>query len=261
MKKIYVIFLAILLSLTFTRFSSAQDEDEGMFRAASITPGIGFEFFSRTITWDDDQYTSKLKSSFFTFNTEFEFGEGLFFNAILGYAVPGSSYPELTFRELPISVSLNVGNMKGYIIGGEIRKSLVYTLELQIDVLGQFFYYTGTKKEWAIPDLVVEGTVEGTPSWMRASIGPVFTYEGFDYFYPYLYLSFNRLWGRFKMNQTIQDLEGSENKKISGLGSFCTSLGFIYELTDSLGVKAEASFIPRSEGVDLGLMIKAMYSF
>jgi len=163
MKKIYLIFLAILLSLIFTRFSSAQEQEEGMFRAVSITPGIGFEFFSRTITWDDDQYTSKLKSSFFTFNTEFEFGKGFFFNAILGYAIPGSSYKDLTFRELPISVKLDVGTIKGYLVGAEIKKSLVYAKDLQVDVLGQFFYYMGTKKEWEIPDLAVEGKVEGDP--------------------------------------------------------------------------------------------------
>ncbi len=122
MKKFHLIFLAVLLCLIFTRFSSAQDQEEGMFQAVSITPGIGFEFFSRTITWDDGQYTSKLKSSFFTFNTEFEFRKGFFINAILGYAMPGSSYDELTFRELPISVELDVGTIKGYLAGAEIKK-------------------------------------------------------------------------------------------------------------------------------------------
>ncbi|GAI22135.1 unnamed protein product, partial [marine sediment metagenome] len=43
MKKFHLIFLAILLCLIFTRFSLAQDQEEGMFQAASITPGIGFE--------------------------------------------------------------------------------------------------------------------------------------------------------------------------------------------------------------------------
>ncbi len=261
MKKFYLIFLAILLCLIFTRFSSAQDHEEGMFRAASITPGIGFEFFSRTITWDDGRYTSKLKSSFFTFSTEFEFGKGFFINAILGFAMPGSSYNELTFRELPISVELDVGTIKGYLVGTEIKKSLIYAKDLQVDVLGQFFYYMGTKKEWEIPDLAVEGTVEGDPSWMRVSIGPVFTYRGFDSFYPYLYLNFNKLWGKFKMVQTIQDLTGSEDKKISGASSFGVSLGSIFNLTEVFGIKAEGSFIPHGDRVDFGFTVRVMYSF
>ncbi len=264
MKKFHLIFLAILLCLIFTRFSSAQDQKEGMFRAVSITPGIGFEFFSRTIAWDDaldNQYTSKLKSSFFTFNTEFEFAKGFFFNAILGYAMPGSSYNELTFRELPISVELEVGTIKGYLVGAEIKKSLVYAKDLQVDILGQFFYYMGTKKEWEIPDLAVEGTVEGDPSWMRASIGPVFTYSGFDAFYPYLYLNFNKLWGKFKMVQTIQDLTGSEDIKISGASSFSTALGSIFKLTEVFSIKTEVSFIPHNDVVDFGFTVRMMYSF
>ncbi|GAG09509.1 unnamed protein product, partial [marine sediment metagenome] len=240
---------------------SAQDQKEGMFRAVSITPGIGFEFFSRTITWDDGQYTSKLKSSFFTFNTEFEFGKGFLFNAILGYAMPGSSYDELTFRELPISVELDVGTIKGYLVGAEIKKSLVYAKDLQVDVLYQFFYYMGSKKEWEIPGLAVEGTVEGDPSWMRASIGPVFTYSGFDAFYPYLYLNFNKLWGKFKMVQTIQDLTGSEDIKISGASSFSASLGSIFKLTEVFGIKAEGNFIPHEDRVDFGFTVRIMYSF
>lgn len=261
MKKFHLIFFAILLCLIFTRFSSAQDQEEGMFRAASITPGIGFEFFSRTITWDDGQYTSKLKSAFFTFNTAFEFGKGFFINAILGYAMPGSSYNELTFRELPISVELDVGTIKGYLVGAEIKKSLIYAKDLRIDVLGQFFYYMGTKKEWEIPDLAVEGTVEGDPSWMRASIGPVFTYRGFDAFYPYLYLNFNKLWGNFKMAQTIQDLTGSEDKKISGASSFSATLGSIFNLTEVFSIKAEGNFIPHGDRVDFGFTVRIMYSF
>ncbi|NIM59914.1 MAG: hypothetical protein GTO16_13400 [Candidatus Aminicenantes bacterium] len=261
MKKFYLVFLTVLLSLTFTSFSSAQDQEEGMIRAVAITPGIGFEFFSRTITWDDDQYTSKLKSSFFTFNTEFEFRKGFFLNAVLGYAIPGSSYKGLTFRELPISVELNVGSIKGYLLGAEVKKSFIYAKDLEIDLLGQLFYYMGSKKEWEVPDLAVEGTVEGDPSWIRASIGPVFTYTGFDAFHLYLYLNFNKLWGKFKMVQTIDVLEGSENQKISGVSSFGASLGSIFNLTDAFGIKTEASFIPHGDSVDLGFTVRAIYSF
>ncbi len=261
MKKFHLIFLAILLCLIFTRFSSAQDQEEGMFRAVSITSGIGFEFFSRTITWDDGQYSSKLKSSFFTFNTAFEFGKGFFINAILGYAIPGSTYNELIFRELPISVELDVGTIKGYLVGAEIKKSLISYGDLRVDVLGQFFYYMATKKEWEIPDLAVEGTLEGDPSWKRASIGPVFTYRGFDAFYPYLYLNFNKLWGNFKMVQTIQDLTGSEDKKISGASSFSATLGAIFKLTEVFSIKTEGNFIPHEDGVDFGFTVRIMYSF
>lgn len=265
MKKIYILFLAILSTLVFTPFSSAQPEEEGLFQAVTIKLGVGFEYFSRTLSWDEEKYDTepKLKSYFFTFNTEFELKKGFSLSAIFGYSF--SDY-YLIFRELDFSIELESGGIGGYLFGGEIKKSIIYTEKLEIDGLGQFYYYLGTRKEWEIPGLAVEGTVDGKSRWMRASIGPVFTYTEFDSFHPYLSLSFNKLWGSFKMDQTVQDLERSERKKTSGKGSFCTSLGVIYKLTDAFSLKAEANFFPYKNleenlGVNLGFMFKAMYSF
>lgn len=269
MKKIYFLFLAILLTLTFASFSSAQPQEGGLFKLISIKFGVGLEYFSRTLDWDEEKYDTepKHKSYFLTFNTEFEIMKGLCLNAIIGYSFSNSNY-HLIFRELPISVELEYesGGIGEYLFGAEIKKGIIYTERLEIDGLAQFFYYLGTKKEWEIPGLAVEGNVEGKSTWWRVSVGPVFTYKGFESLFPYLYVNFNGLWGRFKMDQTVQDMEGSENKKISAKSTFCTSLGFIYKLTDAFSIKTEANFIPYrnledSLQVDLGIMIRAMYSF
>ena len=265
MKKIYILFLALLSTLVFTRFSSAQQEERGLFQAVNIKLGVGFEYFSRTLSWDEEQYDTepKLKSHFFTFNTEFELKKGFSLSAIFGYS---SSNYQLIFRKLPFFIDLESGGIGGYLLGAEIKKSIVYTEKLEVDALGQFFYYLGTKEEWEITELDYEGTLEGKSSWMRASIGPVFTYTEFDSFHPYLSLSFNKLWGRFNMDQTVQDLQGREKKSISGKSSFSTSLGVIYNLTDAFSIKAEANFSPykdleESLEFNLGFMFKAMYSF
>ena len=201
----------------------------------------------------------KLKSHFFTFTAEFEIREGFSATAILGYAF--SNLDSITFRKLPFSVEMEVGQIKGLLIGGEIRKSLFYYRDFEAEALGQFIYYVGTQQEWEIPGLNAEGIVEGTPSWMRASIGPVFTYRAFDYFFPYFSVNYNKLWGKYKMDQTVQDLKGSEDKKISGKGIISITLGAIYELTDALSFKGEASFVPSRNKIDPGIQFKVMYVF
>ncbi|TET75454.1 MAG: hypothetical protein E3J56_00580 [Candidatus Aminicenantes bacterium] len=259
MKKINYFSLAALLILSLCSFSYAQFQEEESSPRISIKPGIGFEYFSRTISWDDDKYSSNLKSYFFILNVEFEIQEGFSLNALAGYSF--SNFDSLIFRELPFSVELDVGDMSGFLFGGEIKKSIFSINDFEVEGLGQFVYYLGSKKEWDIPDLNVEGSVTGKPWWMRASAGPVITYTGFDYFYPYIYLSYNKLWGKFKMEQTIQELSGSEDKKITGKSVFSTSLGAIYEVFDALTLKAEASFMPYNKGLDFGVMLRAMYSF
>lgn len=248
-----------LFVLIFSCYALAQEQEEGFFQNISIRSGFGFEYFSRTITWDEDKYSSKLKSYFFTFNTEFELQNGLSMNAFLGYSL--SNYDSLMFRKLPFSIELEAGEIGGFIFGGEIKKSVIRIKDLSVEGLGQFSYYLGTRKEWEIPGLNVTGTVEGKPSWIRVAVGPVFIYKGSDSFYPYLYLSYNKLWGTFKMDQTVEDLKGSENKEISEESSFSSSLGTIYKITDTFSIKGEASLIPRQNGIDLGFMLRAMYSF
>ncbi len=246
-----------MLFLVF--FSSARAQEQKLLNAVSISPGVGFEYFSRTINWDEETSTSKLKSHFFTIDTEIEFPSELFFRAVLGFS--SSNYDSLIFRELPLSIELDVGSINGYILGADVKKGLIQSEALRIDVFGQFFYGLGKKTEWEIPGLAVEGSVEGKPTWMRVSVGPVFTYTGFDSFYPYLYLSYNTLWGKFNLDQVIQDLTGNEEKKIKGESSICVSPGFTFKLSDSLSLKSEANIMPYKDGIDFGVSIKAMYSF
>lgn len=263
MKKVEIFLLSALLVLTLTCFSSAQEpepqeQEQKLFNAVSISPGFGFEYFSRTIGWDDDEYTSKLKSLFLTLDAEVELQRGIYVRAVFGFS--SSSYEALAFRELPVSVRLPEDYIKGFILGAEVRKKLIHSESLRVDAFGQFYYCYGNKKEWEVPGLSVEGSVKGRPIWMRAPVGFIFTYTGYESFFPYINLNFNKLWGKFNMDETIQDLTGREEKKISGESSFCISLGFTIKLTESISFKSEASFMPYKEGTDFGIMVKAMYS-
>lgn len=257
MKKINILFILLILALPC--FSLAQEEREALIQSKSIKVGIGLEYLSRTIRWGDDNNTSKFSSLFFTFSTQFEIKEGLYASASFGYSF--SNYEGLQFKELPFSLQLDDRTIGGYLLGVEIKKNIVNREELEIDVLGQFSWYLGSSETWQVPTLVVAGTAQGSPSWTRISIGPVFTYKGFESLTPYLYLSFNKLQGTFTMDETIQELEGHEKLKITGKSSFCTSFGGIYEISEIFSINPEASFMPYRGGVDLSLSVKALLSF
>lgn len=262
MKRSLHLALVLVFTLNLTYFSFAQLETEERGPSVKLTPALGFEFFSRTVSWngdDENTYSSKLKSFLYTLNMEFEIQESLFLSLLLGYS--SSNYDEMAFRELPISLELDVGGISGYLFGGEIKKNLISTGDFGIGLLGQFVFCLGTKNEWEIPGLAVIGKAEGNPTWMRAVAGPFFTYQKFNYFSPYLFLGFNYLWGSFKMEETIQSLKGSENKKFSAEALFGISLGAIYEITDKISLKGEVSVFPHKEGIDFGFMINAAYAF
>ena len=249
-------YIVIFLSLILVSASEAQFREDPPSQGMSIKPGIGFEAFSRTITWDDGETESKLKSNIFTLNAKFDMEYGFSFSLFLGYAF--SSYNAMIFRELPVSVELDIGRIQGFIFGGEIKKDLLSIESLDVGAQAQFAYYLGKREEWDIPGLAVEGTVSGKPRWMRVTIGPLLTYRGLNSIHPYIYLAYNKFWGTFKMDQTIEDLKGNEEKKIKGKDEFSFSLGAIYELIKALQIRVEANFM---SNLDLGATIRIMYTF
>jgi hypothetical protein len=256
MKKIAGCLAAASLVFCLPQFSFSQSLNTLNLR---IKPGLHFEYFARKITWDDKTYTSNMKSSVIALNTEFEMDWGLSFNALIGYAF--SNFDSLVFRQLPFSVELDVGSTGGFLIGAELRKSLFDYNDFEMEVFGQVIHDFGSKKEWEISGLSVQGTVTGKSSWTRVSIGPAFKYNALESFYPYFGLCYNGLWGTYKIDQVIQALEGEEEKEIKGRGVFEGKLGSILELGNHYLFKGEISIIPYDGGINLGFMAVAAFSF
>lgn len=259
MKKHITIFLAALFLLSLPKISNAQVEEISFSNGLRISPGAYFEYFSREVTWDEKQFASKLKSTIIALNMEFQINEGLSISALAGYAL--SNHDFLIFRQLPFSIELDAGNIGGYILGVELRKSLFHMNVLEFGLYGQFIYQLGKDKNWDIPGLNVTGTVTGKPTWMRASAGPHIKFTGFDYFSPYLSVCYNNLWGKFEMKQKIQTLEGTEEKELKSKGLVDITLGSILTLSNNFFLKAEVHLLPYDNGMDLGFVAIASFSF
>jgi hypothetical protein len=259
MKKVSVYLFGAMFILSFPFLAFSQSQGVSFSDGLKIKPGIQFEYFNRKMTWDEKKYTSELRAYLFALNAEFEIDEGFSLHAIVGYSL--SNFDALVFRQLPFSVELEVGNIDGYVVGAELRKSLIYSGNFELGAYGQFIYYLGKEKEWDLPGLSVPGTVTGKPTWMRASVGPIVTYTGFDYFSPYLCLCYNNLWGKFKITQHIQTLEGNEEKELRSKSLVDASLGSIVHLTDRFSIKGEVHISPHGDGTDLGFVFVAGFSF
>ena len=259
------LYLAALFFLCLPNYSFPQPQDVSFSNGLKIKPGAYFEYFDRKITWDEKQHTSELKSYIFALNVELEINEGLSISALAGYTL--SNYDSLVFRQLPFSVELDAGDVGGYIFGAEARKSLLYTNNIEFGLYGQFVYHIGKEKNWDIPGLSVTGTVTGKPTWMRAYAGPYFKYTGFESFSPYLSVGYNNLWGKFEMEQTFQPLdrpeplEGTEEKKLKSKSLVDITIGSILTLNDYFFLKGEVHILPYGDGMDLGFVAIAAFSF
>jgi hypothetical protein len=247
------LLLSLCFSLTILAPLSAQIQE----KTTALKPGPGMEFFSRTIQWDEGKNTSSLKSFLFTFHLDYALQQGFEIGLQFGFSL--SDFRSMVFRQLPFSIEYEAGNNGGFLAGASIRKRILETKSFEMDVEGQFVAFLGMTRQWKLTDLNTEGQVEGKPYWMRALIGPTFFYRGVEYFYPYLHLSVDKLWGKFTMNQAIEDLTGREEKQFSSKSFFGISLGAIYEASDRFHLQGEGRLMPYNGGLDYGLMFKARY--
>jgi hypothetical protein len=251
--------LLLILFLIFTpaAFGQARPPAEG----SSFHPGIELEYGSRTVGWteDDQEATSKMTAFLASFVLEYRIQPGFVLAVRIGYA--STSFEGLVFRRLPLSIELETGGMSGLLLGGDVKKSLVAGEAYSLDIVGQFFASLGFSKKWDIPGLAVEGSVQGRPTWMRASFGPVLAFKGWQGITPFLYPRFDCVWGQYKLEETIQELQGTEQKDIKGKGKFGIGLGADLDLLAGLSLRGEASLYPRGGGTDYSFMVRTIFSF
>jgi hypothetical protein len=236
------IFGSVLMLFVFTGLNYSQEVTPDFSNGKKWSAGFGFEYFKNTISWDEESLISKLKTTLLTFHVSYEILDGL-------------------------SLTLDKGAAGGMLFGGEAQFIFYETDSFDFSVLGQYIYFNGSQKEWDIPGLAVDGTATGKPKWSRLTLGGSFRYIAADPFLPYLNIAYSSLSGTFAMEESIQNLNRTEEKKISAVGSLLIGLGGIYDFSDAFSLTLEADFTPYSGGdnyeggVDFGALIRIMYSF
>jgi hypothetical protein len=247
-----------ILFLAWSVPANAQNET-GLIRDIRIKASAGFEYFNRTIAWDDTDETTNLKASLFTFRPALEFNQRISLAGIVGYTL--SDQGSVIFREIPLSLEIVEGNTGGWLFGGELAAMLFETGDFEIGVRGEFVSYSGKETASEIPGLAVEGEMTSKPKWQRAHAGLQFTYVRYAYVYPYLRFAYDDLWGSLSVEEQIQDLTGSQERKFKSRGKFNAVLGLDYEPIDRLFITGELSILPNTSSVDWGVMARLSYVF
>jgi hypothetical protein len=239
----------------------AQDTESG----TKMKIGLGLEYFSRTLNWDNGTRSSPMTAAFGVARLDVEIRKGFTLGACLGYGF--SNFNGLVFRSLPFSLDYEAGSAGGFLAGIEAEANLFKAGDVEIGILGRYVLSLGGTKTLTIADLNKSATADAKAVWMRVQAGPVVRYTGNQGFTPYLAVMVDRLWGTFTMNEIVQELTGTEDKKIAGAGSIGAAFGIIYEPFANLSLRGEIGAIPYQKivgsglGFDLGGSLKAVLAF
>jgi hypothetical protein len=223
--------------------------------------GLGFEYFSQTISWNDldTERTSEMTSALASLILGYKAGPGFYLAAIVGYS--SSNFDGLIFRHVPFSREIGSGGMSGALLGGELSASIIRGRMIGLEAFGQALAYFGVARTSELAGLAVSGDAESKPSWMRVTAGPVIRFGRSTGFRPYIYPNLRYLKGKYEFSETIQNLKGQEKKDLTGQGQFGLSAGADMILSEPLSLRAEAGLYPRSDGNDFTVNIKMQFGF
>lgn len=223
--------------------------------------GLGFEYFSQTIAWNDldAERTSEMTSALASLVLGYKIQPGFYLAAIVGYS--SSNFGGLIFRHLPFSTVMAGGGMNGPLLGAELSVSIFRGRMIGLDASGQVLAYFGTARTSELPGLAVSGDAESTPSWMRATAGPVIRIGRSAGFRPYIYPNFRYLKGKYEVSETVQNLKGREKKDITGQGQIGLSAGAEIGLSEKFFLRAEGGLYPLKDGNDYTVNIKMQFGF
>lgn len=251
----------VLAALAFGLPAAAAQEAAPPVR---IQVGIGGGYLSHSIVWDEKTGSSRLASGYGAVRLGLEFSQKASIALLAGYG--GSGWNGLVFRALPISVDYQAGSIPAIFLGAEIELPLVQAGAWEIGLGARYLFSLGSTGNWTLTELNQVGTFDGRADWMRVQAGPSLTYRGFETFSPYAAVFYDRIWGTFTMNENINPLLGTEEKKIKGQGVVGAAVGMIIEPGPSLRLKAEGSLVPftRLEGglaLSAGISLQAIVLF
>jgi hypothetical protein len=233
---------ALAFALTGVRPLAGQDEGISI----RVLPGLGVEYFSRTLAWDADTSTSPLKASLASARVEMTVTNAARLGVFGGYG--DSNFNGLVFRGLPFSVDYEAGSTGSFFAGADLDAGLFPLGDFKIGVTVQYLWVFPHETNHALPSLNQTGTVEAKATWRRIIAGPIIRYMGYESFVPFVALTYDHLWGTFTLSETVQDLSGTEEKQIQGKGSVGISLGTAFEPTPAFRLNFELNALPLLEG-------------
>ncbi len=257
-----VLLLASAAVLGLASPAAAQDDTAA--GGSRLTISFQADWMSRTLSWDEGTRSSRLVNPQAMLSIGYQAMPGLDVGLLLGYSL--ASWDGLAFRGLPFSIENRAGSIGGPILGAEIRKSLFVRGFWELDLEARFTACLGRTVSLPVEGLAVEGQADLKGSWMRMEAGPTLHYRGFELFSPFVGISYDRLWGRMTADELIGDLEGSEEKKVSGAGAWALRLGTVYEPSASFQIGIGATLIPFAPvdgglGLDYGATVRIRLGF
>lgn len=220
---------------------------------------FGLGYMTRSFSAGEADTVYKLKSLMLTAGKRFNLSEG--WDLTLEGGLTMANFNGLIFNDLPLSLQIDSGAMPGLVIGARLDKRLWTMDEFVVELETTARASLTLKKSWDLEDLAVDGNAKGTNWWAEASVGPKFSYNFFGSFVPSLKIAASYFTGSYKMDETLEEMTGSQKKTLKGKSYIEAVFSGLYRASSKLTMIGEVGFRPYKGGVDLILNAAARVKF
>ncbi len=221
-----------------------------------FSTGLGFEFISRTISWDGGAQVSRLRSALATVQGDIALTRGLSLGLMAGLSLANPD--GLVFRGLPISLDYQAGSMPALAAGASLSGRLATLGDFEIDGEARVVSSLGFAKNLPLEGFAVEGSSTSRAKWVQVSAGPRISYLIFGRFVPYIAVSGTWMGARFKMDEALADLAGSETLSGRSKSFVEAAFGADWQVSDRIKVRARGGFLPYPGGVDSAVSVAVL---
>ncbi len=246
-RRLAAVFLAAALGFGAVAIAGAAESPP------RFNTGLGFEFISRTISWDKGAQTDRLRSLLVTVREDIALSPGLSLGLSAGLSLANPS--GLVFRELPISLDYEAGSMPALAAGASLRGRLASLGDFEIDGEARVVSSLGFAKKSPLEGFAVEGSSTAKATWIQASAGPRISYLIFGRFVPYVAVSGTWMGTRFRMDEVLADLAGSATLSGRSKSYVEVAFGTDWRISNRISVQACAGFLPYPGGVDSAVSV------
>jgi hypothetical protein len=225
----------------------------------SLAPGLGFESFSRAIVWKGDPAPSRIQASLLSARAELEFAGKIVMGLKAGLVL--TDFEDLSFGSLPVGLRYDGPPLAGFALGADALAPVLEFSDFELSATGRLALALGMTKTWPLEDFAVDGEARGAASWFEIAAGPRLAFRSLGKIRPYAEIGLRMLWAGFRMTERLEDLGGTENKRVRGDFSISWALGADAVVSDRVSVQGQAGILPRSGGVDGLVSLGVLYRF
>ncbi len=233
--------------------------EAALIKIRSIAAGLGYENLSRTVVWKGDTGLSKIRANLLAARADLGLGRDAVLGLSAGFVL--TDFKGLAFGELPIALAFDARPLAGFFLGAEGFVPVRRFSDFEISGTGRLVYSFGMSRTWTLEGFAVPGRATGQSNWFEAAAGPRLSYLIFGRVVPYLEVWARWLTAGFEMSEALEDLTGTETKRVRGNFGISASLGADAAVTDRISVRAKAGFRPYVGGVDGLFSVGVLYKF